>query len=198
MVQVTPMTPAAYRRERWRNDGGWTTEIVRGGDADFDWRASIADIETDGPFSPFPGIDRTLLLLGGNGIELDIDGVAKKLTKRFDQLRFPGEAAVHCRLLAGPTRDFNVMVRRGAVQAQVVARPIVGSMLVFPQADTEWLVYVHAGSLKARVEDSVHAAGAHDCLHVRFASSPAPRLLLEGSGELVLVRLSFSPGTGRD
>lgn len=60
-----------YRRERWRNQLGWTREILRLGDAD-GWalRLSIAEIEQDAAFSAFPGIDRELVLLRGNGIRL--------------------------------------------------------------------------------------------------------------------------------
>ncbi|MGO4777270.1 HutD family protein, partial [Lysobacter sp. 2RAB21] len=58
-----------YRRERWRNQFGWTREIVRmrrqpgGADRpaegeDWDWRLSIAEIERDAPFSAVPGIVR--------------------------------------------------------------------------------------------------------------------------------------------
>ncbi len=48
-----------YRRERWRNQLGWTRQIATGGrdDQDWDWRLSIAEIERDAPFSPFPGIE---------------------------------------------------------------------------------------------------------------------------------------------
>lgn len=60
-----------YRRERWGNQLGWTREILRLGDAD-GWalRLSIAEIEQDATFSAFPGIDRELVLLRGNGIRL--------------------------------------------------------------------------------------------------------------------------------
>ena len=96
-----------YKRVRWKNDGGWTTEIAREpGDAarDFLWRISIADIESDGPFSSFPGVARELMLLAGSGIELDIDdGEPLRLTERFQRVRFEGESRVDCRLLAGPT-----------------------------------------------------------------------------------------------
>ena len=61
---------ADYRRMRWKNGGGWTTELAvspePGADA-FDWRISIAEIESDGAFSTFPLCDRWIALLEGNG-----------------------------------------------------------------------------------------------------------------------------------
>eukprot|EP01035_Chromulina_nebulosa_P052956 gene52956-72284_t len=51
----------------WRNGQGMTEEIVNfppeSSLADFDWRLSIAHVEKDGPFSVFPGVVRTILLL---------------------------------------------------------------------------------------------------------------------------------------
>ncbi|AZR35600.1 HutD/Ves family protein [Xanthomonas vasicola] len=67
--RVIPATE--YRRERWRNQLGWTREILRLGDTD-EWalRLSIAEIEQDAAFSAFAGIDRELVLLRGNGMRL--------------------------------------------------------------------------------------------------------------------------------
>jgi len=184
------------RRTRWKNDGGWTTEIARDpaqGD-DFRWRVSIAEIESDGPFSAFPGIERDLLLLEGNGIELDIDDAApQRLTRRFERVHFAGEANVQCRLLAGATRDFNVMVRRAAVRAEVVARPLVGSMLVFAEAGVEWLIHVLGGHVEARGSDQAVRADAGASLRIDFRQCEASargRIVLDGSGELVLTKFT--------
>src|SRR3954470_15521560 len=62
----------------WKNGLGATTEIAispeRDGLGDFAWRVSMAQVANDGPFSSFPGIDRTLLVLAGCGMMLDVDG----------------------------------------------------------------------------------------------------------------------------
>lgn len=73
--RVIPATE--YRRERWRNQLGWTREILRLGDADaWSLRLSIAEIEQDAVFSAFPGIDRELVLLHGNGMRLQFGNAA--------------------------------------------------------------------------------------------------------------------------
>ena len=60
-----------YRRMKWKNGGGETTEIAlfpeNAGLNDFDWRISMARVESAGPFSLFPGVDRTLSILEGEG-----------------------------------------------------------------------------------------------------------------------------------
>lgn len=181
-----------HRRVRWKNDGGWTTEIARDpADGErFRWRISIAEIERDGPFSAFPGIDRDLLLLDGSGIELDIDDAPpRRLVQRFERVHFAGESHVDCRLLAGPTRDFNVMADRELVRAETFARPLVGSMVIFPEAGVEWFVHVFAGHAAARDDAQTVALAAGDGLHVDFRAGGA-RIVIDGGGELVLVKFS--------
>jgi environmental stress-induced protein Ves len=191
MPRTTLLQPSRYQRTRWKNDGGWTTELARRDDdaGGFLWRVSIAEIEREGPFSAFPGIERDLLLLEGNGIELDIgDQPARRLARRFERVHFAGEADVHCRQLAGPTRDFNVMARRDSVVADVTARPLVGSMLLFPETGAEWLIHVHAGGLVLHHDGAAIEAASGDSIRVEDGGS---RITLEGSGEVVLVK--FSP-----
>ena len=58
MLRLLP--PAEHRRVRWKNGGGWTTELARApaeGEGEFDWRISIAEVDVDGEFSRFPGIE---------------------------------------------------------------------------------------------------------------------------------------------
>ena len=68
----------SYRRQPWKNGGGETIEIAvfpAGASVDdFDWRISMALVATDGPFSTFSGIDRTLTILDGQGIDLFVEG----------------------------------------------------------------------------------------------------------------------------
>ena len=192
MTRLSIVRTSDYRRVRWKNDGGWTTEIARepaNGD-DFRWRVSIADIESDGPFSTFPGVARELMLLSGNGIELDIDDAPPlRLTERFQRVHFEGEARVDCRLLAGPTRDFNVMTRRDAVRAEVMARPLVGPMVLFAETDVVWLAHVFSGNAEARADMTRTALDIGDTLRIDFAARDAGRVIIEGSGEIVLVKL---------
>ncbi|WP_164484053.1 HutD/Ves family protein [Pseudofulvimonas gallinarii] len=118
-------------RVRWRNDGGWTREIAMGSagagavdaagaDSDWDWRISVAEIEQDGPFSRFPGIDRCLLLLDGAGMSLRRAGQPDRtVVPSAPRIDFPGEDDVDCRLRDGPTRDLNLMWRRSRLVASI-------------------------------------------------------------------------------
>ena len=109
----------------WKNGGGVTREIVRepaGASLDdFEWRVSVADIAAAGPFSRFVGIDRHLLLLEGEGVNLSSDEAGLNVNLLADDtvLAFSGDVDMNSELLGGAVRDFNVMVKRGVWQARV-------------------------------------------------------------------------------
>lgn len=108
----------------WKNGLGVTRELAvfpeGAGMDDFLWRASIADVDTASPFSTFPGIDRTIVLLEGDGFTMTLDGEREHaLTEPCVPFAFGGEARVDVRLAGGATRDFNLMVRRGALRGAI-------------------------------------------------------------------------------
>jgi environmental stress-induced protein Ves len=107
----------------WKNGGGSTRELAcwppGAGMSDFDWRISVATIAAPGPFSAFPGIDRTIMLLDGSGVRLrsrdgDID---HRLDTALMPFKFSGDAQLDCELLGATSTDFNVMVRRDRLNA---------------------------------------------------------------------------------
>ena len=91
----------------WKNGGGSTTEIMIEPPGaqfhDFDWRISLATIAQDGPFSLFPGVDRTLALVEGPGLMLDIDDSGRFVLGDEDTIiEFAGESAINATLNGGP------------------------------------------------------------------------------------------------
>ena len=103
----------------WRNGGGTTREIARcpsDASAPLLWRLSLADIGKTGPFSSFPGVQRTLVLLDGGGLTLQIAGQGGvPLRARGDTCTFDGHATVTAHLHAGPCRVLNLMTAHGSV-----------------------------------------------------------------------------------
>ena len=70
----------------------------------FDWRVSIADVERDGPFSRFPGVDRTIVVIDGAGMRFNAAGAATRdLRTPFEPYAFDGDEAIDCTLVAGPS-----------------------------------------------------------------------------------------------
>ena len=83
----------------------------------FAWRLSIAEVETDGDFSAFPGFARTIMLLEGKGMILGFAGrgapvAPVRLERPWRPHRFSGDWSTNCRLIDGGVRDFNLMVDR--------------------------------------------------------------------------------------
>ena len=121
-----------HRRMPWKNGGGETVEVIvhpEGASlSDFGWRVSMATVASDGPFSVFPGIDRTLAVLAGDGMALSIEGLGDKLlTPVCAPLAFPADAPTTARLTGGPITDLNVMTRRGAFRHSLTHHVAEGS-----------------------------------------------------------------------
>ena len=108
----------------WKNGGGVTRELAcspeGAGLDDFMWRVSIADVATSGPFSHFPGIERMIMLLDGNGMYLQFEnGKRHALTTALEPYRFRGEAHLLAQLANGPSKDFNLMFRREQAEGRI-------------------------------------------------------------------------------
>ena len=199
MLPSSPQSPSPprilrsgdYRRMRWKNGAGWTSEILRSPDGDdWDWRLSIAEIEADAPFSAFPGVDRELVLLAGNGLRLRFDdGEARELLPPHDAMCFAGERALVGELLDGPTRDFNLMWKRGAVDAQLWRRPLVGTMVVFADPGETWAVHQLAGQARFAAETGLGELGMGDTAILRTDAGRA-RFAMDGMGEALLIRIT--------
>ena len=102
----------------WKNGGGVTRELLAWPAADTEWavRVSVADIDRDGPFSSFPGIDRCFAVLQGAGVELGLPGSMRRQRSGDAPIAFAGDSVLDCRLIDGPTRDLNLMGRRSIGQ----------------------------------------------------------------------------------
>lgn len=116
---------ADLRPEGWRNGGGSTREIACGGSraGNYTWRLSLADVTRPGPFSNFPGTDRILTVVEGEGMLLDIDG-REHTVQRGRPFHFSGDAAATATLPAGPVRALNVIAHRDAVSADAVVQEL--------------------------------------------------------------------------
>jgi len=96
----------------WRNGGGLTRELLAWPSPErWTVRVSVAEVAADGPFSRFVETQRWFAVLDGEGVELTIDGAARRIRRGEAPLCFSGEATATCRLLDGPTRDLNLMLR---------------------------------------------------------------------------------------
>ena len=137
-------------------------------------RLSVADIERDGPFSAFAGMDRWFAVLSGAGVLL---GNPVQIVRRKNDgpINFAGESAPDCQLIDGATRDLNLMIRRDRA--------------------TGWLRALHSTEvmLTARLEAS---AGPTAVLHGVF-SVGGGELRRHASEVVVLPPMSLARGKRR-
>jgi environmental stress-induced protein Ves len=188
---------SAHRQMAWKNGGGTTTEIAieppDAGLTDFDWRISMARLDAPGPFSSFPGIDRLLLALEGS-IDLTIDERSTSLTPKDPPIHFAGEAQVSADLPRSSmggfqcALDFNVMVRRGKLSAQLrrlqferAASAMVREGVTLALARTSM---VNVASL-----DSHAVLALNDAVLVRCTHPEQMSFSCAGAGELVICEL---------
>ena len=136
----------------------WRSPSIRTAAAldDFEWRVSMATVAADGPFSVFPGIDRTLAVLDGKGIRLAVDGkTAVELTQSTAPFSFAADADVDARLVDGPITDLNIMTRRGRLRHSVRSlRPLAAMELEIDAATV--LVFCQEGSVAIAADGLVH------------------------------------------
>ncbi len=151
-LAAVPPTP-------WKNGGGATRELACWPPGatlnDFDWRVSVASVTASTAFSAFPGVERQLMLLEGDGVHLHAsDGsLDHRLDQRWRVLGFRGETPVDCTLLGRPATDFNLMLRRGRWQGELQ----VVHEACMPGSTPAGLCMVLAG--RWRHGDAVLAAG---------------------------------------
>lgn len=175
-----------HRRMPWKNGGGETTEIAvfpdDAGLSDFDWRVSMARVDRDGPFSAFPGIDRTLAILDGDGIVLDVEGhEPRRLAPGGAAHAFPADVPTSAALIGGAVVDFNVMSRRCKIAHSLL--PLSGSFS--SAAGASRLLFCARSALRVDVDGETVRLGAHDAL--RLDPAEHARIAGENGGHGYLV-----------
>ena len=143
-----------HRVMPWKNGFGTTTEIaIDPPTADvggrFRWRLSVADVERSGPFSAFPGYERTIMVIAGNGMDLSIgDRPAWRLDRLYEPFAFSGDSAAECRLLDGPIRDFNLLVERSSLRSHLEVLNLDATPRLFDLAPGDRIVHCFDGVIE--------------------------------------------------
>ncbi|HEX8819827.1 MAG TPA: HutD family protein [Archangium sp.] len=175
---------ADYRDMPWKNGGGVTRELLKlphpSDPARFLARLSIASVAASGPFSVFPGVDRTLMILEGKGVALSFGATPEVvLDQALRPLAFPGEAEVRCRLLGGPVRDFNLMVDRAVAEASLAVLHLApGEALGVAEG---WTVLLHV--LEGRASVTGASLSANETL---WLEESEPQALRSDEGAVVV------------
>jgi environmental stress-induced protein Ves len=150
---VRVVDASQHRVMPWKNGLGTTAEIaIDPPDAElggrFRWRLSVADVRSSGPFSAFPGYDRTIMVIEGRGMDLIVgDDAPRRVGRLFAPLVFSGDARVECRLIEGPIRDFNVMVDRSRLHSRLDVWRNMTAMQSIDLAAGDRIIHCFGGSV---------------------------------------------------
>lgn len=158
----------------WKNGGGVTREVAAhspGSSLDrFDWRISIAEVRSSGPFSIFPGIERLMVVLSGRLAFTPAGGATQVLTADSPPLRFSGELAVDAAPVDGAVTDLNVMTRTGSCRAELSSHSLIRTLPLELAASRHIIITLCPATLTAGGEslalaalDAVELNGPIDC-----------------------------------
>jgi environmental stress-induced protein Ves len=165
----------------WKNGGGITHELARDrGEGAFRWRLSVAKVSEAGPFSSFPGVDRTIALVQGRGFRLIRDQISSPrleatVTSPGHSFSFHGEDSWRCELIAGEVLDFNLMVRRGEARGEMWNAEVGGEVGIsrahYPLRGAEALFLLVLGAeAKWEIDGNSHLLEHLDAVLVRSCS----------------------------
>jgi uncharacterized protein len=181
---------ADFRRMPWKNGAGETIEIaVSPPNADwsnFEWRVSMAQVTQSGPFSVFPEVDRTLLVLSGGQLTLTANKTPKPISLQPGSApyTFKGEDNIHALLSGEPVLDFNVMTHRQRYRHSVKRHSLVGSERL-ESPGTCLLILVLSGGLSVECEASSTRVARMEAL----LSDQPVRVSAAQPSELIVVSL---------
>jgi hypothetical protein len=169
----------------WRNGAGMTSEIGVSPAAaadDFVWRLSVATVDSDTSFSTFSGVDRCLLALSPQGLNLVDEGQLVELTA-FESYRFPGENSVASTSVTRSTLDLNLMTRRALCTGTLESCSVAGTLCVETASGGCVVIVILAGTFAVGSEKLAILDA------VQFFPDSTDTYSLTGSGQIAIARV---------
>lgn len=177
----------------WKNGQGQTWEIAQEAgiavEHPFRWRLSRAGIDRTSWFSAYPGVRRWLALAAGGALELRIDERPPHMLERIGHwIAFDGEARVESVPLDGPVQDFNLMIADPALDAQMLHRPLTGSMVLMPESGVITVFHLLDGHAQLQGNPAVKLLPA-DTRLIRGDQPGAQIQRIVGGGDALIIRI---------
>lgn len=193
-MPCTLLDPTTVIAMPWKNGGGTTLQLAispKGvGLEDFTWRISSAQVAVDGAFSSFLGVDRSLVVLAGNGLRLQReDGQIETLHSGGAVAVFAGEEAIDAQLLDGPITDLNLMTRRGVWRHELQAMKLLGKQMLENDAEVLLLWNAAQSAVEVWAGGVMHTLAAGNGLLIENEPGPL-QLQAPAPGLLLIARLN--------
>jgi environmental stress-induced protein Ves len=201
VTMLRRLTAADATRLPWKNGRGETTQIAlwppsasfaRG---DFDWRLSRAAVDEPSPFSAFPGFDRVLVIVGGEGLDLQHGEIAPAAhVAAWVPYAFSGDWPTTASVPTGPVRDLNVLTRRDRVGARVRVLDAETARAGVSVAGDHVLIHGVAGHavVAAGAEGARIDLGPFDTLWLADATAPSRLEFVAGDAALRVVVIELA------
>ena len=157
-----------YRRLPWKNGLGSTLEIATDAaepGAPWSWRLSFADVPARAPFSSFPGIDRHIAVLEGDGLLLGRGAERIDVPREGAAFPFAGEDAIVGEPQGAGVRDANLMLDRHLWTGSLEIARIGAPRTIAIHSDVA-LIHLHgsAASAEFRIGDETSTLQADSTL----------------------------------
>ncbi|MEZ0391815.1 MAG: HutD family protein [Pseudobdellovibrionaceae bacterium] len=140
-MKKTLITREHFKIMPWKNGSGVTAEIdiepkgVDFREGNFEWRLSSARIEDENQFSRFPGYDRILTVLSGEGLLLNSQELGP-----FEIFEFQGEDPVDCALIENPVEDLGLIFKREKYKCSMQILDVTGPMYLKLEKGTHFFL----------------------------------------------------------
>lgn len=175
----------------WKNGGGLTRELAchapHDDSVNFAWRITVATVSRPGDFSFFDGVDRTIVVVRGNGIILRRSGHADMpLSRDSAPFRFRGEEAIFSDVVDGPTLDLNVMTRRESFQHVVTRFDFLNKTTI--ECTDELATIVAITPIDVYIEGKYFSLSALDSI----SEIPKVTILAGSSGPAIIYYIGIS------
>jgi environmental stress-induced protein Ves len=199
-LEIVHLPLAQAREVPWKNGRGLTREVAlwppesRFERGDFHWRLAAAGVTEDGPFSPFAGFERLLLVTSGRGLRLSHgDDAPRAAVPPLQPYRFEGEWATRGELVDGPVTDLNLLLDRERCAGRMDVLRLGRRQTRGEVEGDHWLLHLLSGAATLRLtgEERAFPLAAGDTLWVRGRRGEIEYTAAGASAESCLVLIGI-------
>lgn len=180
------ISPSQFKTVPWKNGKGETTELAinQGGSLDnFEWRLSIASVVENGEFSDFSGYDRNLVLIQGQGIQLQHDeSKLDSLDERLDLASFDGASKTLGTLKGGAIKDLNLITSHKHFRSKVTTYCAKQNVTVAPCS----LCFIYSLTDTLQITSTLSGAQTLALGHLMQIVDLTENLLVSGKDMIVM------------
>lgn len=174
----------------WKNGGGVTSEIMsQTGPSGIDWRLSLADVTSNGPYSLFPGMARVLTVVSGQGTQLiDTQTDEAQIALPHKPIRFSGDQHIQGHLIEGAIQNFNLIFNPLRTVARVTVVDAQRVIIPMQRSDSRIAIYSLSGRvvLEGAGDQQIHAGDT-------FVANPVDIAGVRGMGDCNYLYVTMDP-----